>query len=246
MRPRMILFDYGHTLLWEKDFDFLRGYRAMFELVAENPDGVTPEDVCAFSEGIFQEAEACRKLGFELHEFPLLRLTAEMFGLKFSADLEEVERTLWDNASWGGKMPHIDELLRYLRQERIRTGVISNIGWSGKALRERIDRLLPENEFEFVIASSEYAIRKPNPLLFRMALQKAGLDSSEVWFCGDNMAADIVGAHNAGIFPVYYDCAVEKSQFAGAEVQADFEYLHIHDWLELIDTLQAFGSHLYD
>jgi putative hydrolase of the HAD superfamily len=38
------------------------------------------------------------------------------------------------------------------------------MGWSGKALEARIDRLLPENRFEFVIASSEYMIRKLNPL----------------------------------------------------------------------------------
>ena len=42
-------------------------------------------------------------------------------------------------------MPYISELLSFLDQKGIRTGVISNIGWSGNALFRRINRLLPEN-----------------------------------------------------------------------------------------------------
>lgn len=238
MKPKMIMFDYGHTLLWEKDFDFRRGYRAIFEFVSENRSGADSDELWQLSEGIFSSADACRKLGYELHEFPLLRCTTEALGIKFSIPIEKVEQILWENASKGGKMPHIDELLEYLKAEKIRTAVISNIGWSGGALKERIDRMIPENEFEFVIASSEYAIRKPNPLLFKAALQKAGLEPDEVWYCGDNIAADVVGAHGAGIFPVYYDCKAEKSAHAKCDIEPDFEYLHINDWRELIDTLR--------
>lgn len=43
MRPKMILFDYGHTLLYEPSYDFLRGEIAAFRHVRENPRGVTPE-----------------------------------------------------------------------------------------------------------------------------------------------------------------------------------------------------------
>ena len=242
MRPKMILFDYGETLLWEKDRDFLQGYRAMFQFITKNPKGVTPEEVCALSEGIFHEADSCRKLGYEIHEFQLLRTTAEIFGLEFSVSLKEIEHVIWTNASKGGTMPHIEELLEYLKKEGIRTGVISNIGWSGGALKERIDRFLPKNNFEFVIASSEYAIRKPNPLLFKIALQKAGLKASEVWFCGDSVEADIKGAHGAGIFPVYYNNADEKDLHTEPDIQVDFNYFHIHDWVELIDTLTSMSQ----
>lgn len=238
MKPKMILFDYGHTLLWEKDFDFQRGYRAIFEHVSKNPNGVTSDKMHELAEGLFNDLQICRKHGYEIHEFPLLRCAAEALGIEFDAPIEEIEDIHWTNSSNGGQMPHISELLAYLKSEGIRTGVISNIGWSGGALKRRIERLLPENDFEFVIASSEYAVRKPNPLLFKIALHKARLDPSEVWFCGDNIAADIIGAHNAGIFPVYYDCAVEKDPLAKSDIEIGSEHLHIHDWLELIDTLK--------
>lgn len=238
MKPKMILFDYGHTLLWEKDFDFKRGYHAIFEHVGKNPNGVTSDEMYELSDGLFKDMQICRKQGYEIHEFPLLRCSAEALGVEFSLPLEDIENILWTNCSKGDKMPHISELLAYLKSEGIRTGVISNIGWSGGALKRRIERLLPEGDFEFILASSEYAVRKPNPLIFKVALQKAKLDPSEVWFCGDNLAADIVGAHGAGIYPVYYDCAAEIDPIVKRDVQIDFEHLHIHDWLELIDTLK--------
>lgn len=64
---------------------------------------------------------------------------------------------------------------------------------------------MPDSRFEFVIASSEYMVRKPNPRIFRLALQKAGLSPDRVWFCGDNVRADVEGAHAAGLFPVWYE-----------------------------------------
>lgn len=238
MKPKMILFDYGGTLLWERDYNFPRAYQAMFDLVVDNPMGVTSEEVYEFSEDLFQKANVSREKGYEIHEFQFIRVAADYFGLTFSAPIEEVERVMWKNASTTGKMPHIDELLAYLKQNHIRTGVISNIGWSGGALKERLDSLFPKNEFEFVLASSEYAIRKPNPILFQIALhkatRKAELTPSEVWFCGDTFEADIAGAHAAGMYPVYYD-VTENTK---TDAQADYEYLHIGDWMELIDTLE--------
>jgi len=29
--------------------------------------------------------------------------------------------------------------------------------------------------------------RKPNPMLFELALKKAGLNAGDVWFCGNNI-----------------------------------------------------------
>lgn len=237
-KPKMIIFDYGHTLLWEKDFDFKRGYRAIFEHVSKKPNGATSDEMCELSEGVFRDTEKCRKLGYEIHEFPLLRLSSEVLGVEFDIPIEDVEDILWTNASNGDKMPHISELIAYLKSEGIRTGVISNISWSGGALKRRIERLLPEGDFEFIIASSEYAVRKPNPLIFKVALQKAGLKPDDVWFCGDNIAADVIGAHDAGILPVYYDCADERDPHAKCDTLPEFEHLHIRDWRELIDILK--------
>ena len=49
---------------------------------------------------------------------------------------------------------------------------------------ERINRLLPKNNFEFIITSSNYIFRKPHKRLFDLVLEKAGLRPEEVWYIG--------------------------------------------------------------
>ena len=46
-KPKMILFDYGGTLLCEPEWDMLRGERALFKHVVANPHHFTPEQLCS-------------------------------------------------------------------------------------------------------------------------------------------------------------------------------------------------------
>lgn len=135
-------------------------------------------------------------------------------------------------------MPGAPEMLAELRARGIRTGVISNLGWSCEALTERLTRLLGHT-FEFVIVSSEYGVRKPNPLLFCVALNKAKLPAWDVWFCGDQIEADIHGARNAGIFPVWYQCDTVENPFEHKNqgVLIKGRHLHIRHWRELLQAL---------
>ena len=239
-KPEMILFDYGYTLLHEGNMDFLRGEEAVHGLIRENPQGKTPRELCDFGLEIFRQLKDCRHGGFEISEMQMMRCKYDTFGITFSVPLAQVEQTLWENASPGGCMPGVKELLHFLHDKGIRTGVISNLGWTGGALRKRIDRLLPDNHFEFVLASSDYAFRKPHPMMFRIALQKAGLPPEKVWFCGDSMEADVCGAYGAGMFPVLYENPGEdKSPYLekNRQIHVDFEYLTIHHWQQLMDVL---------
>lgn len=241
-KPRMIIFDYGHTLLYEPEFDFLRGDREICNYIVKNPKNLTIDEINKFGAELFQNYDVCRKLGFEQHELQMLRLQYEYLGIELGISYAEAERILWNHVSWGACMPFVEEMLDCLNENGIRSGVISNIGWSGNALTERINRLLPKNQFEFIIASSEYGIRKPNPMLFELALQKANLQSSDVWYCGDNIKADVYGARNAGIFPVYYEEETIENPWIGLNdgLQIDFEHLHIHSWGEMINILNKF------
>lgn len=240
-KPQMILFDYGNTLLYEKNMNFLRGYRAIFPYLSKNPRQVTPEEMEAMGEGLYRKCNASRKAGFEVHQWRNHKFLCEYLGIEFAISDAEVEKTLWDYTSEGAQMPYVTEMLRCLKDNGIRSGVISNIGWSGHALAERINRLLPDNSFEFILASSDYIFRKPNPILFELALRKADLPPEEVWYCGDRIEYDVNGAKGVGIFPVLYeDLTVENpwgEQNDGWEI--DVPHLHIHDWRELVDILEG-------
>jgi putative hydrolase of the HAD superfamily len=76
----------------------------------------------------------------------------------------------------------------------------------------RLQEVLPNHKFEFILATSEYMYRKPHRRIFEFALQKAELKPEEVWYIGDNYECDIEGAKNAGLFPVWYLGATEKPQ----------------------------------
>lgn len=79
---------------------------------------------------------------------------------------------------------------------------------------------------------SEYVFRKPSARLFRLALEKAGLQPKDVWYIGDNYECDVEGARNAGLFPVWYIGATQEMK----EVRSDV--LIITDWGELEEYLK--------
>ena len=239
-KPKMIIFDYGHTLLSEPGFDFLRGQKALFPYVTKNESGKTPEEISKFAGGLFEKIGAARKVGLELHEKQFQSFLYEYLGIEFSISLPEVEEILWDNTSPGAVMPNAGIMIDYINENNIRSGVISNIGWSGAALTKRINRLLPHNKFEFIIASSEYMFRKPNVLLFELALKKARLDAGDVWYCGDKIKYDVEGSSAAGIFPVWYEDLTAENPWREDDTGSvpKCEHLHIHDWLDLIEVLE--------
>ncbi len=240
--PKMITFDYGNTLCYALEYDFKRGYRELFKHVIKNPDGITPEKALELSDLLFNMREAARNSGCELDEFQRLRTVAEYYGLELDITLSEAEAIIWNSSAPLGKMPYISELLQYLRSRGIRTGVISNLSWSGAALKSRIDHFIPENSFEFVISSSDYGIRKPNDILFKIAVRKSGLKPEEIWHCGDTILYDVKGAVSAGFNAVLYeDFSVDIPYRADNEPYYGTEkYLHIKSWRDLISALEKF------
>jgi len=59
--------------------------------------------------------------------------------------------------------------------------------------------------FHFSLAAGEVGIYKPEPAIFKHALDRANANAHETVYVGDNYYADIVGARRAGLEPVLYD-----------------------------------------
>jgi putative hydrolase of the HAD superfamily len=95
--------------------------------------------------------------------------------------------------------------------------------------------MLPENHFEFILATSEYVFRKPHGRIFELALRKAKIDARDVWYCGDNAYFDVEGASKAGIFPVWYRGAIEEEN----KLTPTVECLTVNDWKEIIELLNS-------
>lgn len=241
--PKMILFDYGHTLLYESRFDDTLGYEALMPYITKNENALTAEEIASFANKLFMDiGKLSRDHGIEIHDHMFQRLLFEYLEIEFSLSQNELDRLFWDSAAPGEPMPNTNKMIAYINGRGIRSGVISNISFSEDTLTDRINRLLPENQFEFIMASSEYVYRKPNKMLFEVALKKAHLRSEEVWYCGDNVQFDIIGAASAGILPVWYQSNLECPYRKGIkDEEPDLKHLHIYDWEELIQILMQIG-----
>jgi len=59
--------------------------------------------------------------------------------------------------------------------------------------------------FHFSLAAGEVDIYKPDPGVFKHALDRANVSAQETVYVGDNYFADVVGSRRAGLQPVLYD-----------------------------------------
>lgn len=211
--PKMILFDYGQTLGNEK-FNGLRGTEAVLAYTIENKYNRTAADVQAAADEINRELGRFdpvkrHQLQVEMPNYMFTNYLYESQGIRLSISGAEIDKVFWDASSPAVPTEGIEDFLEFLQGKGIRTGVISNISYNGKVVEERINTMLPGNHFEFIIATSDYFFRKPNKRIFELALQRAGLEAEDVWYIGDQYGADVEGARNAKITPVWYIGAID-------------------------------------
>lgn len=241
-KPEMIIFDYGHTLLYEPGHNPSNGNRAIYEYIKKNPSNISFEEFDKTIMGLFAKIKAESGPLVEMHEHNFLKFAYEYMDIEMSVSIEDAEKIIWNGISKGAIMPGTEKMLDYLNQKGIRTGVISNLCFSGDALKERLNRFLPNNKFEFVLASSEYIFKKPHSTMFNIAMKKANLEADRIWYCGDSIEADINGAGNVGMFPVFYEGEtvddVGPSVEQNKSMNINYEHLHITDWSQLIAKLE--------
>ena len=136
----------------------------------------------------------------------------ESQGIEIALSNSEINTVFWNAAAPGVPTEGIKDFLRYLKNKDIRTGV---------------NRLLPENTFEFIITSSNYIFRKPNKRIFDLALEKAQLQPDEVWYIGDQYECDVKGSLNAGLLPIWYIGAIDLPY------TEDINILTVKNWNEI-------------
>lgn len=237
-KPKMILFDYGQTLSDEKNFDGVRGTKAVLNSCVENPENIRAEEIQAFADELNKDigrfdSKTSHLCKLEIHNHQFQNYLYEYFNINPIVSKEQLEKVFWDAASPGTPTINILEFLKYLKNNNIRVGVISNISFSGEALSKRIKEFFPNNSFEFILATSEYIFRKPHKRIFELALRKANLRAEDVWYCGDNAVCDVDGAKSMGITPVWYKGALRKNN-----ITPQTECITIEDWRELIYILE--------
>lgn len=212
--PKMVLFDYGQTLVAEQKFDGVKGTAAVLQHAVKNKYHLSAEQVQAKANELNQELgrfdpEKRHLCQIEIPNTMFTPYLYESQGIEIALSNAEIDTVFWNAAAPGAPTEGIKDFLEYLKNKGIRTGVISNISYNPTVVAERINRLLPENTFEFIITSSNFMFRKPNKRIFDLALEKAQLRPDEVWYIGDQYECDVKGALNAGLLPIWYIGAID-------------------------------------
>ncbi len=241
--PKMILFDYGHTLAYEPCQDYLNGARHVMTHVTHNPQNITAELLSdIFGREYRQLFSLMRPHDLETDGRKLDDNIYARLGLKFDIDARELEYERWTATDSIYPMAGIEALLALLSRLGIRTAVISNLSYSGECLARRINETLPDNDFEFVLASSDVVYRKPSENIFNAALGLAGLEPADCWYCGDDVRCDVEGAAAVGIFPVWYKSPLKCSYKPEPAHEPRCAHLRITAWDELVVYLANIGG----
>jgi len=199
---RAVLFDAGHTLL-EADYACLTG------LIRSRGHDVSEGQVAT------AERRARRRLDEEQAAQPTrartgagryLRYLMEGLGITNDADVKAV-------ATWRrtfnlpvGLCHRADveagEALRRLKEIGVITGVISNS--NGSVQRALVAAGLARH-LDFIIDSTVVGIAKPDPRVFALGLEAAGVESGEAVYIGDSYFVDVRGARAVGMGAVLFD-----------------------------------------
>lgn len=215
--PKMIIFDAGKTLIDYLPKDNIRGRESLMsylstidatELLMQhiilNPHNYDAAMIDRITNETFEKYDVCRKQLFEVHEQTILKTAHDLLDIKFSISYDEIERIIWNNSADIVEVEGVREVIDALNEMGIRTAVISNLDFSGYLLEERLKTMYPNNRFEFVVASSDYGVRKPQALLFEIGISKSGLKAVDIWYVGDKVKVDVVGSQSIGMIPVLF------------------------------------------
>ncbi len=134
-----------------------------------------------------------------------IRLLGNLYGINLSMEEAVTASRVYNEIYEANRraVPGVSNLLLSIKNEGIRTGVVTNGFMEAQHEKLRICNL--HHLFDFVLISEEIGIRKPDAGIFERALQLAGAGSEEVLLIGDSWLTDIIGAFNCGIKVIWFN-----------------------------------------
>jgi putative hydrolase of the HAD superfamily len=202
---RAVLFDWGDTLMeFAYDPELVEaGHRA--GLAALDRDGLPDPD--ALAARVVEQIEPLFLAPGRLEEVEYPGLVRELLGhvgIEISDEelmrYLEAEHTAWAPAFVLGSTTHA--LLDALRNRGLKLGLVSNAFDPREILQADLESMGVAERLDFAVFSSEVGRRKPDPEIFRVALEALQVQPEETVFVGDRLYEDVRGAGELGMTTV--------------------------------------------
>ncbi len=203
-RIRAVFFDVGNTLIY-LDYQFIA------ENLRECGTEATAEDVRVAEFAARRAVDAYLAAG-DVEDEEVWRIYFATIFKEVGLEDSETAKAMFDRLrarnNFSGLWSHVPEetliTLKWFKKEGYKIGVISN---ADGRLAGLLDSCGISEYLDFAIDSKVVGFEKPDPRIFRLALEKADEPAAACVHVGDIVSADIEGAKGVGIQPVLLDQA---------------------------------------
>lgn len=206
---KIVFFDLGKTLLYfhgDSQVVFQMGKQKLFLTLKKKLPGLDESRFIEEFDRSIQEYYLERDEGYvEYTTYKILKRCLEDFGYK-DVPPKLLYKALEGLYSFSERYWHPADdtipTLKTLKNQDYKIGLISNAG-DAKNVHRLIDRNHLRRYMDFILISAEIGVRKPAPLIFKMALDNLGASPPDAVMVGDTLRADILGAKQVGIAAVW-------------------------------------------
>ncbi len=215
-KVKHVFFDLDHTL-----WDFDKNSGLAFERLFQNFEiPLEIEDFLKIYEPI--NLEYWRRYRNDLVTKEALRRgrlddAFKIFGLQYDINILDamgvsyIDELPKDNYLFS----HTHELLRYLHPH-YGLHIITN-GFE-EVQHKKLKNSNISDYFKTVTTSEDAGVKKPNPHIFKLALNRAGAIPEESVMIGDSIEADVQGAHDLGLYTIFFNYSKLETQAPGESV----------------------------
>lgn len=234
-----VIFDCWDTVINYHETDAYKGIDLLLD-ISENPNNVTKEELEEDYHKLMHEYyKECNS--FDLSFTALFRYICLTHNLKPNVPFEKIE-DLYDLHLDPTPVETLKEFLDFLKENNITKGVCSNTIHSEENTIKFVKSCWPTMPFDFIMASSKYGVKKPNPRFFEVGTILANSKKEETIYIGDNFYADVYGSWLAGYKKsIWFNQRHRnKADFykLHPEMPDNIDYIEIDNYLDLIKILK--------
>jgi 2-haloalkanoic acid dehalogenase type II len=196
---KAVLFDLGNTLVYQNPYEVFQ------KILGTHGITITIDEIKKAFTKTEREFNPERYSGLSAHEFytQLNLHVLKHLGIKDPNLLRSLAEDIdfqWFKIAKICLYDDVKPTLEKLRKEGFKLGLITD------GYRDELERMLSkfglQDFFDVCVCADTIGKRKPNPQVFKYALDKLNVSPSETVFVGDRLDIDYLGAKEAGMTPI--------------------------------------------